>query len=433
MTVDQSRPSLSDLELFLVNNPDLNRLSGYLSRFNPIRVMRMERMEIRHSAILAWLLDPSETHGLGDKFIRAFLCEALKGEQLSVPSALDVLQADLYDAEVQREKNSIDIYVMVPRKGWAFIIENKFHSKQSDGQLARYLKSAEKRALELNQSLVHKGVFLALGDEEPHDSSFVRIQYREVFGILSQILDLNSESLSGDVRQFIGQYLEVIGESAGMSYELSEMETLAKSLYQRHRRAIDFIVEHGKSTSFTIAADQVFGADLQRGDVISDAPIPFMFNALNDFQVSFLPAVWWEALGGESTRGLWAGCEKWWASYPVICWIQLNRNSDNVKGRLFLYAEVGPISDPNARNRLIELISQSSLENIGFRADATRADAKYSKFLKENSVNISDVNDNEAIAKSMRLILDRFDTTFLNLRTALSTFTEEFGGANEQK
>ena len=428
MTIDQSHPSLSELESFLVNNPDLSRLSGYLNRFNPIRVMRMETMEIRHSAILAWLLDPSETHGLGDKFIRGFLCEALKGEQLSAPSALDVLQADLYDAEVQREKSSIDIYVLVPRKGWAFIIENKFHSKQSDGQLTRYLKAAEKRSLELGQSLFHKGIFLALGDEEPHDTSFVRIQYRSVFGILNQLLELHSEILSGDVRQFISQYLEIIGESAGMSHELSEMEALAKSLYQRHRRAIDFIVEHGKSTSFMIAADQVFGADLQRGDVIADATIPFMFNALNDFQVSFLPAVWWEALGGESTRGSWAGCEKWWASYPVICWIQLNRSSDNVKGRLFLYAEVGPILDPTARKRLIDLIVQFGLENVGFRADATRADAKYSKFLKTNSVNISDVNDNEAIATSMRLILDRFDTTFLNLQTALATFNEEYGG-----
>jgi hypothetical protein len=89
---------------------------------------------------------------------------------------------------------------------------------------------------------------------------------------------------------------------------------------------------------------------------------------------------------------------------------------------------VGPILDPTARKRLIDLIVQFGLENVGFRADATRADAKYSKFLKNNSVNISDVNDNEAIATSMRLILDRFDTTFLNLQTALATFNEEYGG-----
>jgi hypothetical protein len=408
-------------------------LSRYLKRFNPIRVMRMESMEIRHSAILAWLLDPSETHGLGDKFLRGFISEALKGEQASVPSALDVLQADLYDAEIQREKSSIDIYVLIPGKGWAFIIENKFHARQSEGQLARYLKVAEKRALELGKSLVHKGIFLALGDEEPHDSSFVRIQYRDVFSILNQILDLNAESLSDDVRQFIRQYLDVIGESTGMSDELREMEALAKSLYQRHRRAIDFIVEHGKSTSFTIAADQVFGADLHRGEVSSIGPIPITFNALNDFQISFLPVVWWEALGGESTRGSWVGCEKWWAAYPVICWLQLNRGADNVKGRLFLYAEVGPISDPQARNRLIELISQPNLENVRFRADATQTDAKYSKFLKENSVNINDVNDNEAIATSMRLLLGRFETTFLNLRTGLANFKEEYGGAHAQQ
>jgi len=433
MTVDQNRPTHDDLELFLVNNADLNRLSGHLNRFNPIRVMRMERMEIRHSAILAWLLDPIETHGLSDKFIRAFITGALKGEGASVPSALDVLQADLYDAEVQREKSSIDIYVLIPGKGWAFIIENKFHARQSEGQLARYLKVAEKRALELGNKLVHKGIFLALGDEEPQDPSFVRIQYKDVFSILNQLLYLNEENLSDNVRQFIRHYLDVIGESTGMSDELSEMMTLAKNLYQRHRRTIDFIVEHGKSTSFTIAVDQVFGANLQRGGVSSTGPFPIMFNALNDYQMSFLPVTWWEALGGEATRGVWAGCEKWWAAYPIVCWFQLNQSSVNVKGQLFLYAEVGPIADPQARNCLIESISEPRLENVRFRADATQVDAKYSKFLKKNSVNIGDVNDNEAIAASMRSLLDRFETTFINLKEGLVTFKTKYGAGHAQQ
>ena len=39
--------------------------------------MKMERMEIRHSTILSWLLSPNETHGLSDKFLKAFLGAAL--------------------------------------------------------------------------------------------------------------------------------------------------------------------------------------------------------------------------------------------------------------------------------------------------------------------------------------------------------------------
>lgn len=69
-------PTTEELEALFVNNPLLARIESHLGRFNPIRVMRMERMEIRHSAILAWLLDPAESHGLEDKFLKAFLGEA---------------------------------------------------------------------------------------------------------------------------------------------------------------------------------------------------------------------------------------------------------------------------------------------------------------------------------------------------------------------
>ena len=47
-----------DLEALLINNQDLSQISSHLSCFNPIKVMGMEKMEIRHSNILGWLLNP---------------------------------------------------------------------------------------------------------------------------------------------------------------------------------------------------------------------------------------------------------------------------------------------------------------------------------------------------------------------------------------
>ena len=64
-------PSINDLELLFVNNEDLTKIITSLGRFNPIQVMRMENQEIRHSNILAWLLNPKESHGLDDKFLKA--------------------------------------------------------------------------------------------------------------------------------------------------------------------------------------------------------------------------------------------------------------------------------------------------------------------------------------------------------------------------
>ena len=129
-------PSRENLEDFVINNNNLEKLDAHLSVFNPIRLMRMENMEIRHSTILSWLLDPQETHGFGDLFLKAFLSGALKGqsEKEGGISAIDVHLADLSDAEVRREWKNIDIFIKSETKKWIFIVENKVRSKQHPGQ-----------------------------------------------------------------------------------------------------------------------------------------------------------------------------------------------------------------------------------------------------------------------------------------------------------
>ena len=56
------------LDLFLVDNPELERLSTKLSEFNIFHILRSDRAELKHSNVLAWLLNPKENHGLEDKF-----------------------------------------------------------------------------------------------------------------------------------------------------------------------------------------------------------------------------------------------------------------------------------------------------------------------------------------------------------------------------
>ena len=138
-------PTSNELEELFINNEKFLSLENELNHFNPIKVMKMERMEIRHSAILGWLLTPNETHGLDDKFLKAFLGEALKNndnEHIKV-SALEVSNADLRDSDVRIEWQNIDLLVINETRKWAFIIENKFHSKQSENQLKKYKNKIE--------------------------------------------------------------------------------------------------------------------------------------------------------------------------------------------------------------------------------------------------------------------------------------------------
>jgi len=437
MTQATHHPSQDELEALFVNNAELDQITAYFNRFNPIRVMRMEGMEIRHSAILAWLLDPIENHGFGDAFLRAFLAQALRGADNPALTALDVSKADLRDAEIQREKRNIDLFVSSPSNGWAFIIENKFHAKQSDGQLAKYLERAEEDAKGAKLPFKHQGIFLTLHEEAPSAEvaeKYVTLRYADVCEILGSLMASSQARMGSEVQQFLSHYLEVIRDATDMNDEQTDMETLARQLYRSHKKAIDFIMEHGVSTEFTFAADQLFGEGLEYGDKAKAEGVKVMYNWSNQNSFSFVPTPWVSALGGEDSKP-WAGLKGWWAEFPVICWFQLNTKEDGVKGALFLYAEVGPVDDPDDRKYLIECIqkcAKGKLEKqIKFRADASRSGARYSKFFNGNSTAIADISDAEAIEAGMRKLLLEFGAVFKTVEPALIEFAKYMEGEDD--
>lgn len=434
-------PSLDEFEDCFVNNSGLDRISGYLNRFNPIRIMRMENMEIRHSAILAWLLDPTGTHGFDDKFLKAFLAQALFGQgATNKPTALDVSQADLRDAEVRREKSNIDLFVASASNGWAFVIENKFHSKQHSGQLKRYIDHAKAEAEISGLEFRIRGIFLTLHDEAPDEeakSSYVPLRYEAICKIIDNLLNGGDVKTSVEVRQFLHHYLEIIKDAAGMSEEQRTMEALAKDLYRSHRAVLEFVMRHGASTDFNLATESVFGSDLKYGDEREVDGTSYMFSWNNDHQFSFIPVSWRNALGGEEGRSSWDGCKKWWAGYPLICWFQIYEGKYGATGSLKLFAEVGPLSDTKLRAELIACIrnsaEKSNKDNVQFRSDADKDGARYSKFFKSSRATypLKNISDSDEIVVGMRELLNRFKATFEVIASSLTEFNKPVKTAND--
>lgn len=425
---DANLPTLDDLESLFVNNVDLDSIRAHLSRFNPIKTMGMERMEIRHSAILAWLLNPQETHGLGDTFLKAFLSEALRGDDGKArPTALDVSQADMMDAEIRREWRSIDLLVLSPRNGWIFVIENKFDSAQHSNQLKRYMDVVDATFMGTGNFQLVRGVFLTLWEEEPEDDRYAPIEYGVICELLDQAALSGQLPLTPEVQTFLHHYLEVIREATGMSETQVEMEKLARQLYRDHRRALDFIVEHGKSTDFSFACEAVFGEDLEDWDVIKVGKRDFVFNHSDAHSFSFLPKAWYDALGGDEYW--WHGCENWWAGFPVITWVQLTSDANGASGQVRLYAEVGPLSDHDFRRELISEIADvakmQSLSTIGFQRGAADEGKKYSKFFKKNSFSVDDVHDHDKIANAIKKALKSFDAEFDAVAKVLPQFVAQ--------
>lgn len=424
MSGRSAEPSHAEMEGLFVNNEKLSRIFGYLNKFNPIRTMKMEGMEIRHSAILAWLLDPRETHGLGDRFLKAFVAEALRDHSgLGAPTALEVVQKDLRDAEIRREWRGIDIFISFPTLNWAFVVENKFYSRQRKGQLAEYIGKVGAYFDSQGKVPIVRGIFLTLFEEEPEDTGFAPIRYASICEILQSFLT-NEASITEEVAMFLRHYLDVIEDETGMSEERNEMERLARDLYRNHKKVLDFVFEHGASTDFVIAAESLFGEDLEGGDVVSVGRNEYMYWYHNNYQYSFLPGKWYEAFGEDAYY--WHGCEKWWAGYPLICWFQLFEDRDGTKGQVRLVAELGPVAGLEFRNSLIAEIKaiaqQRNLKDIRFQDGATKEGRKYSKFFKSNSADVSDIHDADKIAKAMTDLLKHFQPYFDAVAEVLPAF-----------
>ena len=412
-------PKTAEFESLLINNPRFADIEAYISRFNPIRVMKMESMEIRHSAILGWLLDPQGSHGLGDDFLKAFLSEALSGRDGADPvSALDVLREDFSTARIKVEKQSIDLFVQLERTGsdWVFVIENKYHSGLHSDQLDRYFKKTKNA---FGKSTKICGVLLSLHDTPTDDERYAPINYSDVFRLIEDVVE--RQPTTPEVSTFIRHYINILKEAASMSEEAKDIQKIARELYRENRAVIDFIVEHGSDTDFSAATELLLDGDppdSHSGEMVTINGSDYEYGGASTTQFDFLPESWANALysGPDEIEVFFAGCEDWWMGYPLVVWLELQTDAEGQSGRVALYAEVGRVSMHSARVDLLDRVQAAADENkklkIKFRKDVRQEGKKYSKFFYDNFQEVSDVHDAEVIADAMKKLLKRFKPEF---------------------
>jgi hypothetical protein len=227
--------------------------------FNVFEAMGMARAEIRHSAFLAHLLDPYESHGLGDRFLRGFLIHACARH----PSfrTTDVLLADFNDVVVERERFNIDILITSQELSLACLIENKVGSHEHSDQLARYRSHI---ASELSGLRHHVLVYLTPDGESPSDSAYVPIDYTVVVKLAEAIA---SESAAGEIQLVLNHYASLLREHVVTDDRIVQ---LCHQVYRKHRHAIDLILEHGVADQDNALAEIV-------GDVVDEQIVALGF------------------------------------------------------------------------------------------------------------------------------------------------------------
>jgi hypothetical protein len=238
-TPEQTSEVISALEAFVFENADLERLEALLDRFNPFVAMRWTRREVRHSAFLRWFLDPRETHGLGAYWLRAFLKRLARRARGSAytPSVIDLDSWDLSGAVVQSEWRSIDVLILDDVNRFVAVIENKTDTTEHSDQLQRYRVDVEQHFPE-HQKLF---AFLTPGQDIASDSAYVTAGYSDIVELIQDTLHRRRDQLASEVAAFIEQYAEMV---RGEIVEDSEIQQLCRSIYDKHRKALDILFEY---------------------------------------------------------------------------------------------------------------------------------------------------------------------------------------------
>ncbi|MCW3098400.1 MAG: hypothetical protein JWL77_4018 [Chthonomonadaceae bacterium] len=241
MLAEQFRQAgLTDMEVleeFVVYNAELEQLEEKLRQFNIFEAIGMQNQEIRHSTFLAFLLDPQQTHGLGEDFLKKVLQRALlSANSASLPvNVVNLHLMNLTKTVIMREWSNIDVLLLNADHRLAVIIENKLQSGEHDDQLDRYFETVQRQHMDWRII----ALYLTIDGSKPSHSHYLPISFTDIAGILESLVDSRETVLGPDVRTLMHHYVQMLRRNIVSD---AELENLCQKIYQKHKRALDLII-----------------------------------------------------------------------------------------------------------------------------------------------------------------------------------------------
>ena len=134
---------MQELKRFLLDIDCLCALEN--TTFNVFDVLKISRTEIRHSNVLAWLLDPNANHGYSHNFLARLNSYLARDGFVSDKDVFKLLTMKYMDVIVLREWQNIDILIESKDEKYVLCIENKVDSQDHSGQLDKYYDIIEEK------------------------------------------------------------------------------------------------------------------------------------------------------------------------------------------------------------------------------------------------------------------------------------------------
>ncbi len=228
------------LNAFISDIDCLVPLYRYTSEANIFDILKVNYFEIRHSNMLAWLIDPNGNHGLEDKFLKKLLIYCVSGTNLPIMRGLrpvDIELMNLSDCVVYREKDHIDILIESEHNKLVIAIENKTESTEHSDQLNRY-----RTFLQNSYPSGYRFILLYLtpyGTEPSDTEHWVSADYGFIKDTLSSLIRIYP--VPQKVKTYIGDYLFTIRRYI---VEDKEIKDICTKIYYKHKAALDLIFEN---------------------------------------------------------------------------------------------------------------------------------------------------------------------------------------------
>ena len=206
--------------------------------YNLFSILNIERYELKHSALIANLLDPKGSHGCGDAFLKAFFEIALKERAYPFEDCTHLHSyTEYYTGPIAGDTGG-RIDILVTSSDYGLIIENKIYAGDQDKQLTRYDNYGKEIFGADGYLLVYLTLYGCDASKEStatksaEEVAYLRLSYAEdILRWLGQCVRLADNKPL--VRESLNQYIRTIKQ---LTYQDMNQEDIEK--------IIDLAVDH---------------------------------------------------------------------------------------------------------------------------------------------------------------------------------------------
>lgn len=206
--------------------------------YNLFSILSIERYELKHSALIANLLDPKGSHGCGDAFLRAFFEIALKERAYPFEDCTHLHSyTEYYTGPIAGDTGG-RIDILVKSSCYGLIIENKIYAGDQDKQLTRYDNygketfGADKYLLAYLTLYGHDASKESTATKSAEGVGYLRLSYAEdILRWLEQCVRLADNKPL--VRESLNQYIRTIKQLTYQDMNQENIQTI-----------IDLAVDH---------------------------------------------------------------------------------------------------------------------------------------------------------------------------------------------